>query len=70
MHKYTNDIITENNSQRSNPNRYTFGDYFGEESDRCGSCDFCLERNELDMSKLEFDVILEEIKNILSWTKN
>ncbi|MFN8241156.1 MAG: ATP-dependent DNA helicase RecQ [Bacteroidales bacterium] len=41
-------------------------DYFGEESDRCGSCDFCLERNELDMSKLEFDAILGEIKDILS----
>ena len=40
-------------------------EYFGEESDRCGICDICRERNELDLSKYEFDVILEEIKTIL-----
>ena len=41
-------------------------DYFGEESDRCGICDVCRERNELDLSKYEFDLILEDIKSILS----
>ncbi len=41
-------------------------EYFGEESDRCGTCDVCRERNELDLSKYEFDIILEEIKVILS----
>jgi ATP-dependent DNA helicase RecQ len=41
-------------------------DYFGEVSDRCGTCDVCRERNELDLSKYEFDIILEEIKAILS----
>jgi ATP-dependent DNA helicase RecQ len=41
-------------------------EYFGEESDRCGVCDTCRERNELDLSKYEFDIILEEIKSILS----
>lgn len=41
-------------------------DYFGEESDRCGICDICRERNELDLSKYEFDLILEEIKSHLS----
>ncbi len=41
-------------------------DYFGEESDRCGTCDVCRERNELDLSKYEFDRILEEIKGILA----
>ena len=41
-------------------------DYFGEEADRCGICDVCRERNELDLSKYEFDIILEEIKNVLS----
>ncbi len=41
-------------------------DYFGEESDRCGTCDVCRERNELDLSKYEFDMILEEIKANLS----
>jgi len=39
--------------------------YFGEESDRCGICDICRERNELDLSKYEFDIILEEIKSVL-----
>ncbi len=41
-------------------------DYFGEESDRCGICDVCRERNELDLSKYEFDLILEEVKSILA----
>ncbi len=40
--------------------------YFGEESDRCGICDVCRERNELDLSKYEFDIILEEIKSVLA----
>jgi len=40
--------------------------YFGEESDRCGICDICRERNELDLSKYEFDMILEDIKGVLS----
>jgi ATP-dependent DNA helicase RecQ len=41
-------------------------EYFGEESDRCGICDVCRERNELDLSKYEFDLILEEIKEVLA----
>ena len=47
----------------------TLLDYFGEESDRCGICDVCRERNELDLSKYEFDLILEEIKEILAGQK-
>jgi ATP-dependent DNA helicase RecQ len=39
--------------------------YFGEDSDRCGICDVCRERNELDLSKYEFDLILDEIKTVL-----
>ena len=39
--------------------------YFGEESDRCGLCDTCRNRNELDLSKYEFDLILAEIKSRL-----
>lgn len=41
-------------------------EYFGEESERCGKCDTCRERNELDLSRYEFDLILEEIKKILN----
>ena len=41
-------------------------DYFGENSDRCGICDVCRERNELELSRYEFDLIKEEIKSILS----
>ncbi len=37
--------------------------YFGEnDSYRCGRCDVCTARNELDLSKYEFDKILEAIK--------
>lgn len=44
-------------------------EYFGEMADRCGICDVCRERNELDLSKYEFDLILEEIKEILTGRK-
>ncbi|HBE40169.1 MAG TPA: RecQ family ATP-dependent DNA helicase [Bacteroidales bacterium] len=44
-------------------------DYFGEESDRCGICDVCRERNQLDLSKYEFDIILEEVKELLTRNK-
>jgi ATP-dependent DNA helicase RecQ len=40
--------------------------YFGELGKRrCGQCDVCLERNKVNLSKLEFDRILEEIKPVL-----
>ncbi len=40
--------------------------YFGEaESVRCGKCDVCMERNELNVSKFEFDTISEQIKKVL-----
>jgi len=40
--------------------------YFGEtESVRCGKCDVCMERNELNVSKYEFDTISEQIKKVL-----
>ena len=47
----------------------TLLEYFGEEADRCGICDVCRERNELDLSKYEFDLILDEIKDILAEQK-
>ena len=41
-------------------------EYFGEkDSLRCGKCDVCQQRNELDMSKYEFDLILKDIKALL-----
>jgi ATP-dependent DNA helicase RecQ len=40
--------------------------YFGEaESVRCGKCDVCMERNELNVSKYEFDAVCEQIKKVL-----
>jgi ATP-dependent DNA helicase RecQ len=42
-------------------------EYFGQqEAYRCGKCDVCTTRNELDMSKYQFDMILAEVKRILS----
>ena len=41
--------------------------YFGQmEAPRCGLCDVCLERNELDLSNYEFDLIVREIEEILT----
>lgn len=41
--------------------------YFGEtDTVRCGNCDVCSRRNTLELSKYEFDIILEEIKNIVN----
>jgi ATP-dependent DNA helicase RecQ len=41
--------------------------YFGEKNaQRCGQCDACRRRNELDLSSYEFDLILEELKERLS----
>lgn len=40
-------------------------EYFGQESSRCGKCDVCISRNELDLSKYEFDLILDRIKEAL-----
>ena len=42
--------------------------YFGEKNpDRCGQCDVCTRRNELDLSKYEFDLILDKIKKQLQY---
>ncbi|MDM8004315.1 MAG: ATP-dependent DNA helicase RecQ [Bacteroidota bacterium] len=40
--------------------------YFGEETGRCGLCDTCQERNELELSKYEFDMIIDKIKELLA----
>ncbi len=38
-------------------------EYFGENNaTRCGTCDICRRRNELELSKYEFDIILEILK--------
>lgn len=40
--------------------------YFGEkDAARCGKCDVCQQRNELDLNKYEFDLILADIKENL-----
>lgn len=40
--------------------------YFGEKNpSRCGQCDVCMRRNELDLSKYEFDLILDECKKLI-----
>lgn len=40
--------------------------YFGEKDPyRCGKCDVCMRRNELNLSKYEFDIILEKIKETI-----
>jgi len=42
--------------------------YFGEKNpDRCGHCDVCTKRNELGLSKYEFDMILDEMKEKLQY---
>lgn len=42
--------------------------YFGDKNpDRCGQCDVCTRRNELDLSKYEFDLILDELKEKLQY---
>lgn len=41
-------------------------EYFGEtDSVRCGECDVCSRRNELNLSTYEFDLILEQLKSLL-----
>lgn len=41
-------------------------EYFGEkDSERCGTCDVCQSRNQLDLSKFEFDQVAEKIKGLL-----
>ncbi|MFO7791184.1 MAG: ATP-dependent DNA helicase RecQ [Bacteroidales bacterium] len=44
-------------------------EYFGQKNPkRCGQCDVCLRRNELGLSKYEFDMILDSIKNKIQQT--
>lgn len=41
-------------------------EYFGEsDAPRCGVCDICLERNKLNLSKLEFDNVISLVKPLL-----
>jgi ATP-dependent DNA helicase RecQ len=42
-------------------------EYFGEkDAYRCGKCDVCTSRNELNMSKYQFDQILDKLKQVLA----
>lgn len=41
--------------------------YFGQnEASRCGKCDICMRRNELSLSKYEFDLIHNKLKEVLT----
>lgn len=41
--------------------------YFGEkESQRCGKCDVCIERNKLELSEFEFKKVAEQIEPLIS----
>ncbi|HPY82456.1 MAG TPA: RecQ family zinc-binding domain-containing protein, partial [Bacteroidales bacterium] len=41
-------------------------EYFGETNkQRCGNCDSCRKRNELQLTKTQFDGILEQVKKIV-----
>ena len=41
-------------------------EYFGEtEVRRCGRCDVCIGRNKIDLSQMEFDAVINQIKPIL-----
>lgn len=42
-------------------------EYFGEKNAaRCGRCDVCTSRNELDMSRYQFDQVVDQLKELLS----
>ncbi|MGB4205875.1 MAG: ATP-dependent DNA helicase RecQ [Bacteroidales bacterium] len=42
-------------------------DYFGEkDGKRCGKCDVCVERNRMELKDIEFNKIVEQIKQLLS----
>jgi ATP-dependent DNA helicase RecQ len=40
-------------------------DYFGEDGRRCGKCDVCIQRNKIQLTDLDFNTILKEIKPLL-----
>lgn len=40
-------------------------EYFGEEAERCGSCDICLELNKMNISELKFENLFNAIKENL-----
>ncbi len=41
--------------------------YFGDKNPyRCGKCDVCTERNELDISAYDFDMIVKDLKELIS----
>jgi ATP-dependent DNA helicase RecQ len=59
------DRITEYAENKTRCRSAFLTGYFGEENGRCGLCDTCQERNELDLSKYEFDMIIEKIKELV-----
>lgn len=60
-----NDVLNYASSQNRCRSQILLA-YFGEKNVlRCGLCDVCLKKNELGLSTHEFDIIHEEIKQIL-----
>jgi ATP-dependent DNA helicase RecQ len=54
--------VTSTNRCRS---QFLLG-YFGEEQPkRCGHCDYCIERNKIDVNEMEFNAVLSKIKPLL-----
>lgn len=58
--------ITEYAENRTRCRSAALTAYFGEQTRRCGLCDTCQERNELDLSKYEFDLVVDRIKELLA----
>lgn len=60
------DAMVKYASQHNKCRSQVLLNYFGEkDAYRCGQCDVCQKRNELDISKYEFDLIIEDIKKML-----
>ena len=63
--KKINAVIEYSTESAKCRSRYLLS-YFGEQDPYlCGQCDVCLKRNELDLSKYEFDLLLKELKKLL-----
>ncbi len=60
-----NSVLDYTNNQTKCRSEFLLNYFNQKDAYRCGQCDICNIRNELELSKFEFDTILEEIKNML-----